>query len=96
VKEEDVPHNFLDILDPKWKGKMVLTIPNDDDAIGYLFSLAIQRYGWAWLHALKEQDVQWVRGTATPGYVIAENNDPSLAGGKTRPKEYAPNNSQRV
>ena len=75
---------------------MVLTIPNDDDAIGYLFSLAIRRHGWAWLHALKKQDVQWVRGTATPGYVLAESHDASLIGGKPRPTEYVANNSQRV
>ena len=75
---------------------MVLTIPNDDDAIGYLFSLAIRRYGWDWLHALADQDVQWVRGTATPGYILAEAEDPSLTNGKNRPKEYVANNGQRV
>ena len=75
---------------------MVLTIPNDDDAIGYLFSLAIRRYGWAWLHALAKQDVQWVRGTATPGYVLAECDDPSAVNGKPRPTEYVANNGKRI
>lgn len=75
---------------------MVLTIPNDDDAIGYLFSLAIRRHGWAWLHALAKQDVQWVHGTATPGYILAEAQDGSLTGGKPRPKEYVADSHQRV
>ena len=96
VQEEGLPGNYLDILDPKWKGKMVLTIPNDDDAVGYLFSLAISRYGWGWLEALKEQDVQWVRGTATPAYIIAEQNDASKCGPKPRPKEYRSDNGERV
>ena len=97
LKPEDEPRNFGELLDPKWKGKLVLTIPNDDDAIGYLFSLIVKRYGWSWLERLaKEQDVQWVRGTATPAYIIAEQVDSSKAGGKSRPAEFVSNNGQRV
>ena len=96
LKPEDLPRNYGELLDPKWKGKLVLTYPNDDDAIGYLFSLIIGRYGWTWFEALKKQDVQWVRGTATPGYVIAESADPSKTGGRARPKEYVSDNGQRI
>ena len=45
VSKEELPNNYLDLLDPKWKGKIVVTIPNDDDAVGYLFSLIVGRYG---------------------------------------------------
>ena len=96
LKPEDLPRNYGELLDPKWKGKLVLTYPNDDDAIGYLFSQIIGRYGWSWFEGLKKQDVQWVRGTATPGYVIAESADASKTGGRSRPKEYVSDNGQRV
>ena len=69
LSKEEVPKNYPDLLDPKWKGKIVATIPNDDDAAGYLFSLIVGRYGWEWLEAFNKQDVQWVRGTASPGYI---------------------------
>ncbi len=66
VKAEDAPRDATDYLDPKWKGKIVLTYPNDDDAVLYEFYKIIQKYGWSYMDKLKTQDVQWVRGTATP------------------------------
>ncbi|KAF7861394.1 hypothetical protein EAF04_007959 [Stromatinia cepivora] len=75
VSESEVPTNYADLLDPKWKGKIVATYPNDDDAVGYLFSIIIEKYGFEWLDGLAAQDVQWVRGTATPGFVIQDNHN---------------------
>jgi hypothetical protein len=94
VSAADLPKNYLDLLDPKWKGKIIATIPNDDDAVGYLFSLIVGKYGWEWLEQFNKQDVQWVRGTATPAYILAEQSEPSKAGSK-RPKEYVSDNGQR-
>lgn len=48
-----------------WKGKLILTYPNDDDAVLYLFTLIVNQYGWPWIEKLSQQDVHWVRGTAT-------------------------------
>ncbi|KAF7954073.1 hypothetical protein EAE96_005206 [Botrytis aclada] len=76
VSASDAPTSYADLLDPKWKGKIVATYPNDDDAIGYLFSIIIiEKYGFEWLNALAAQDVQWVRGTATPGFVMRDNHN---------------------
>lgn len=70
----NLPTSYGDFILPAWKGKLVLTYPNDDDAVNYLFSIIIGKYGWPWFEALAlHQDVQWVRGTATPGAVIAQN-----------------------
>ncbi|KAF7898096.1 hypothetical protein EAF00_004542 [Botryotinia globosa] len=87
VSASDAPTSYADLLDPKWKGKIVATYPNDDDAIAYLFSVIIEKYGFEWLDALAAQDVQWVRGTATPGYVIQDNhNNASKSASGSSPK----------
>lgn len=66
VSPDQAPRDALDYLDPKWKGKIVLTYPNDDDAVLYQFYKIIQKYGWSFIDRLQAQDVHWVRGTATP------------------------------
>ena len=72
LSDSDIPTDYLSLLDPKWKGKLVLTYPNDDDAVAYLFHLAVSRYGFDWFEALNQQDVKWVRGSATPYILLAQ------------------------
>ena len=71
VPASRVPKSYQDILDPYWRGKLVLQYPNDDDGVLYLFTLIIQRYGFTWLDRLLAQDVLWLRGAAGPAYTIA-------------------------
>ena len=54
-------------------GLISLTYPNDDDAVLYLFSCLIQTYGWDIIHALVQQNVTWVRGTATAAMIMAND-----------------------
>lgn len=76
VSPEDVPTTFESLADPSWKSKLILTYPNDDDAVAYLFSLIVARYGISWLKALAANDVQWVRGTGTPIFELErQHND---------------------
>ncbi|PYE48356.1 ABC transporter substrate-binding protein [Deinococcus yavapaiensis] len=63
---DQAPLDAIDYLDPKWKGKIVLVYPNDDDAVLYQFYKIIQKYGWTYMDRLLAQDVRWVRGSATP------------------------------
>ncbi|KAH8879562.1 periplasmic binding protein-like II [Thozetella sp. PMI_491] len=65
---------FPDFLDPRLKGKLVLTYPNDDDAVLYAFDLIMQQYGTAWFDALLAQNPRWVRGTATPASLILNSS----------------------
>ncbi|KAJ3500586.1 hypothetical protein NLJ89_g9728 [Agrocybe chaxingu] len=71
--------NYLDYLKPEWKDKLILTYPNDDDAVLYLFKLIVQKYGWGYIDRLVAQGVQWVRGTATPSLVLSRNNTAGLS-----------------
>jgi len=74
LNQSDLPNTYLDLLDPRWKGKLILTYPNDDDAITYLFSIITSKYGFNWLEGLAQQDVQWVRGTATPAILLGNSS----------------------
>jgi ABC-type Fe3+ transport system substrate-binding protein len=53
---------------------LVLTYPNDDDGVLYLFKLIIQKYGFEWLDALLKQDIKWVRGATAATSTIIEGN----------------------
>ncbi len=77
VESSKIPHSYADVLDPYWKGKIVLTYPNDDDGVLYLFKLIIERQGWTWLDQLLTQDIQWVRGASlATGTIIANHSNP--------------------
>lgn len=67
-----IPNSYASLTDPQFKGKLILTYPNDDDAVAYLFSLIVGRYGFQWLYDLAQNDVKWVRGTGTPANQLAD------------------------
>jgi ABC-type Fe3+ transport system substrate-binding protein len=64
------PATPRDLVDPKWRGRIASAYPNDDDAVLYLYKLYAQAYGWDWVAELAAQDVQFARGTNTPGDAV--------------------------
>ncbi|KAI5927843.1 ABC transporter [Camillea tinctor] len=74
-KLDAAPKEFPDFLKPEFKDKLVLTYPNDDDAVLYAFDLIMQQYGYGWFESLLAQNPRWVRGTATPVTLIATPNN---------------------
>jgi ABC-type Fe3+ transport system substrate-binding protein len=64
------PASPLDLVDPKWQGKIASPYPNDDDAVLFLYKLYAQTYGWDWVARLATQDVQFARGSNTPGDAV--------------------------
>lgn len=80
MKTDDItlPKTFSGFLDPKYKGKLILTFPNDDDAILYLFKLIAEKYGFSFFQQLTStQNVRWERGSATPSILIGELDNPN-------------------
>ncbi|KAF9054200.1 hypothetical protein BJ165DRAFT_1338327 [Panaeolus papilionaceus] len=73
IDAASVPTTFKDFLTSDWLNKIALTYPNDDDAILYLFSLIVSKYGWGFMDDLLKVQPLWVRGTATPSLVLAQN-----------------------
>ncbi|KAI8713751.1 hypothetical protein NCS52_01220500 [Fusarium sp. LHS14.1] len=73
------PVEFEDWLRPEFKEKLVLTYPNDDDAVLWAFYIIMQQYGVSWFDRLVAQKPRWVRGTQTPSTLISDDNSTSAA-----------------
>ncbi|KAK6840798.1 hypothetical protein PG987_001658 [Apiospora arundinis] len=68
----EAPIEWEDWLRPEFKDKLVLTYPNDDDAVLYAFDLIMQQYGTSWFDRLLTQNPRWVRGTRSPDTIMAD------------------------
>ncbi|RYO19840.1 hypothetical protein AA0113_g7520 [Alternaria arborescens] len=76
-KTSTLPTSYQDFTKPEFKDKIVLTYPNDDDAVLYQFELILQELGQEWFDALLANNPRWVRGTATPGALVRAANSSS-------------------
>ncbi|WYZ35815.1 hypothetical protein EsH8_X_000462 [Colletotrichum jinshuiense] len=68
------PVEWEDWVKPEFKDKLVLTYPNDDDAVLFAFDLILKQYGTAWLDKLLALNPRWVRGTQTPRTIYTQNS----------------------
>ncbi|WP_329265005.1 ABC transporter substrate-binding protein [Streptomyces sp. NBC_01478] len=74
----NAPRSPLDLIDPRWKGKVASSYPHDDDAVLYLYALYAEKYGWDWMAALAAQQPQFARGSFSPSTAI--NNKTAVVG----------------
>ena len=66
VKSEDAPKSFADLLDPKWKGKIVKAHPGYSGTI-MTATFQMQRdLGWTWFEQLAKQNIMQVQSSADP------------------------------
>jgi iron(III) transport system substrate-binding protein len=66
VKAEDAPKSFANLLDPKWKGKIVKAHPGYSGTI-MTATYQLQRdLGWPWFEQLAKQNVMQVQSAADP------------------------------
>jgi ABC-type Fe3+ transport system substrate-binding protein len=86
----DAPRTPLDLVDPKWKGKIASSYPHDDDAVLYLYSLYVQKYGWEWAARLAAQDVRFARGSNSPGDAVRAGTHAIGVGGSGAPLATGP------
>ncbi|KAF5025377.1 hypothetical protein F66182_2542 [Fusarium sp. NRRL 66182] len=75
----DPPKEWEDWLRPEFKNRLVLTYPNDDDAVLFAYHLILEQYGTAWLDRLLEQNPRWVRGAQTPRTLVRNESSPYAA-----------------
>jgi iron(III) transport system substrate-binding protein len=66
VKPEDAPKSFADLLDPKWKGKMVKAHPAYSGTIMTATYQMQRDLGWGYFEKLAQQNVMQVQSSADP------------------------------
>ena len=76
-----------DLLQPEYQDKLILTYPNDDDAVLFGFKQIVDKYGWDYLARLVAQHPTLVRGVPGSSAGVASGNYlASIAvGGDARP-----------
>ncbi|KAH9189214.1 hypothetical protein AeNC1_008818, partial [Aphanomyces euteiches] len=63
-----------DLVDPIYKNLIASPYPHDDDAVLFVYSKYVEKYGWDWVAKFAQQNVQFKRGTNTPGEAIDAGN----------------------
>jgi len=66
VKPEDAPKSFADLLDPKWKGKIVKAHPGYSGTIMTATYQMQRDLGWSYLEKLAKQNIMQVQSSADP------------------------------
>jgi iron(III) transport system substrate-binding protein len=81
VKKEDAPKSFADLLDPKWKGKIVKAHPGYSGTI-MTATFQMQRdLGWDYFEKLAAQNVMQVQSSADPPKRLALGERAVMADG---------------
>src|SRR5436309_2312298 len=71
VKPEDAPKSFADLLDPKWKGKIVKAHPGYSGTIMTATYQLARDLGWSFLEKLAQQGVMQVQSASDPPKKLA-------------------------
>jgi iron(III) transport system substrate-binding protein len=66
VKAADAPKSYADLLDPKWKGKLVKAHPGYSGTIMTATFQMARDLGWSYFEKLAQQDVMQVQSSADP------------------------------
>src|SRR5689334_21640549 len=66
ITRGDAPRTFADLLDPKWKGKIVKARPDYSGTILIATFQIVRDLGWSYFEKLAEQNVVQVQSALDP------------------------------
>jgi iron(III) transport system substrate-binding protein len=66
VKPEEAPKSFVDLLDPRWKGRLVKGHPGYSGMITTVTFLMVREFGWSYLEKLAQQKVLQLQSASDP------------------------------
>jgi len=78
VKGDDIPTDWSQIADPKWKGKLIAAYPNSSPNTLNFFNFLLETQGPDFLEALRANDVKYVDGESPAVQAVAAP-DPTLS-----------------
>jgi iron(III) transport system substrate-binding protein len=81
VKSDEAPKSFADLLDPKWKGKMVKAHPGYSGTIMTATFQIARDLGWDYLEKLGKQAVMQVQSSTEPPKKLALGERAIMADG---------------
>ena len=81
VKAEDAPKSFADLLDPKWKGKIVKAHPGYSGTIMTATQQLSRDLGWDYFDKLARQKVMQVQSAADPPKKVSAGERAVMADG---------------
>lgn len=81
VKAEDAPKSFADLLDPKWRGKLVKAHPGYSGTIMTATYQISRDLGWEFFEKLAKQNVLQVQSSVDPPKKLALGERSAMADG---------------
>jgi iron(III) transport system substrate-binding protein len=81
VKKEEAPKSHADLLDPKWRGKLVKAHPGYSGTIMTGTHALSEALGWDFFEKLGKQRVMQVQSSTEPPKKLAQGERPVMADG---------------